>query len=52
MHIYIYIYIYIYICSQCNYTTNTVLTTQRCILMDYFNCNFSEHKLMRSLMMV
>jgi len=33
--------------------TTTVLTTHRCILMDYFNnCNFSKHKLMRSLMMV
>ena len=33
--------------------TTTVLTTDRCILMDYFNkCNFSKHKLMRSLMMV
>jgi hypothetical protein len=31
----------------------TVLTTHRCILMDYFNnCNFSKHELMRPLMMV
>jgi len=29
--------------------TTTVLTTNRCILMDYFN---GKHKLMRSLMMV
>ena len=36
----------------CSHTT-TVLTTHRCILMDCFNnCNFSKHKLMRSLMMV
>jgi len=29
----------------------TVFTTNRCILMDYFNnCNFSKHKLMRSMM--
>ena len=36
----------------CSHTT-TMLTTHRCILMDYFNnCNFSEHKLMRSLIMV
>jgi len=35
-----------------NHTT-TVLTTHRCILMDYFNnCNFSEHELIRSLMVV
>ena len=33
--------------------TTTVLTTNRCILMDYFNnCNFSKHKLMRYLTMV
>jgi len=33
--------------------TTTVLTTHRCILLDHFrNCNFSKHKLMRSLMMV
>ena len=38
-----------YICSH----TTTVLTTHRCILVDLFNnCNFSKHKLMRSLMMV
>jgi len=38
--------------NKCSHTS-TVLITQRCILMDYFNnCNFSEHKLMRSLMMV
>jgi len=37
------------ICSH----TNTVFTTHRCTLMDYFNnCTFSKHKLMRSLMMV
>jgi len=31
-------------------STTSVLTTHRCILMDYFNdCNFSKHKLMRSL---
>ena len=36
----------------CSHTT-TILTTHRCILMDCFNnCNFSKHKLMRSLMMV
>jgi len=34
-------------------TPNTVLTTHKYILMDYFNnCNFSKHKLMRSLMTV
>ena len=33
--------------------TTTLLTTHRCILMGYSdNCNFSKHKLMRSLMMV
>jgi hypothetical protein len=33
--------------------TTTVLTTHRCILMDYFNdYNFGKHELMRSLMMV
>ena len=33
--------------------TTTVLTTHRCVLMDYFNsCNFRKHELMRSLMMV
>jgi len=38
-----------YICSH----TTIVLTTHRCILMDYFNdCNFSKHQLMRPLMMV
>jgi hypothetical protein len=35
----------------CSHTT-TVLTTYRCILIDYFNnCNFSKHELMRSPMM-
>jgi len=33
--------------------TTTLLTTHRCILVDYFNnCNFSKHELMRSLMTV
>ena len=33
--------------------TTTVLTTHRCILMDYFdNCNFNKHKLMRPMIMV
>ena len=41
-----------YIPNICSHTT-TVLTTHRCILMDYFNNNnFSKHKSMRSLMMV
>ena len=32
----------------CSLTT-TVLTTHRCVLMDYVNnCKFSKHKLMRS----
>jgi len=36
-----------------NSQATTVLTTHRCILIDYFNnCNFIKHKLMRSLMMV
>ena len=37
----------VYVCCT------TILTTNRCILMDYFNnCKFSKHELMRSLMMV
>ena len=37
----------VYVCCT------TILTTHRCILMDYFNnCKFSKHELMRSLMMV
>jgi hypothetical protein len=38
----------LHICSH----TTTVSTTHRCILMDYFNCNFSKHELTRSLMTV
>ena len=37
----------------CLYVVLFVCSTHRCILMDCFNnCNFSKHKLMRSLMTV
>jgi len=43
----------LYWCMYVALLGSRVLTTHRCILMDYFkNCNFSKHKLMRSLMLV